>query len=77
MLREMPSDLYEHWIAYGRLKPFGHENRLLAQQLAMTYNIHRGDNPPFETEDYLPTYKTEYEMRKQAEMKMLQEMEKK
>lgn len=63
----MPADLLEYWKAYAGIRPFGHENRLLAHLCALTYNIHRGDNPALDPDVFLPVRHSKEEIR-EAEM---------
>ena len=69
----MPGDLYQHWQAYAQLKPFGHENRLLARIACLIYNSNRGENPPVDIDAFLPVIRAEDERRETAMEKALLE----
>lgn len=44
MLDAMSAEQFTYWLAYSRLRPFGHTNRLLAEIEALLYNVHRGEH---------------------------------
>jgi hypothetical protein len=75
MLDNMPEDLFWHWHAYSRLKPFGHQDRLLAEILVRLFNrsLIEGENP-IERDDILPIARTKEEIMKKEEARMLREM---
>ena len=71
----MPADLFDYWLAYSRLKPFGHQDRLLAQIMTRYYNATRNEgDEPADIDAFLPVYRTEAELLKREEEKMLAEM---
>jgi hypothetical protein len=67
----MPDDLFWYWQSYAGLKPFGHENQLLAQIACLIYNSNRGDAQPVDADAFLPVARTVTEERDAAMEKAL------
>jgi hypothetical protein len=60
MLREMPCWLFEHWLAFARLKPFGYQERILAQLTQRVYNATRPEGvEPFDLSHFIPVAMSE------------------
>jgi hypothetical protein len=75
MLRDMSAEQFDYWLAFMRLRPFGHADRILAQIAMRIFNATKSEEQPvFELDDFLPVYRTEAEIRKKEEEKMLAEM---
>jgi hypothetical protein len=69
----MPDDLFRYWQEYAGLKPFGHENRLLAKIACLIYNTNRGDAQPVDVDDFLPIARSKTEEREAAMEKGIME----
>jgi hypothetical protein len=77
MLDNMPDDLFRHWHAYSRLKPFGHQDRILALIAARVINSTRGEGQEqVEIDDILPIARSPEEIMKREEAKVIEEMTK-
>lgn len=73
LIEEMPDELFRYWQAYAGLKPFGHENRLLAQIACLIYNSNRGESDPVDVDAFLPIVRSESDERDAAMEKALME----
>jgi hypothetical protein len=59
----MPADLFDYWQAYAGIKPFGHENRLLAHIAVRLLNATKGENDPYlDIPDLLPLARSHEEV---------------
>ena len=78
MLEAMSDSDLEYWIAYERLNPAGHQDRLLALIAQRLFNrtLLEGEDP-YRIDDFLPIARTPEERMKIEEAKMLAEMGKK
>jgi hypothetical protein len=71
----MPADLFEYWRAYSGIKPFGHQDRILAHIMARLMNVtNEKGSDVVQVEDILPYALSEEEERDNAKDKMLDRM---
>jgi aspartate/glutamate racemase len=59
------------WEQYSRIKPFGHQDRLLATIATILHNVYRGESEAVGIDAFLPIETTEDEQREAALEKAL------
>lgn len=79
MLTEIPARLFNEWLAYYRVEPFGEERADLriAQLTAVTANAHRKKSAkPFKIQDFLLKFKRQRRKQWQEILSMVESMNK-